>query len=130
VNERAVRYEVALRTDAPASAPSSPRGFPSARGIGDLLPGSKRPCPDDAPGKGRCRCRAGEALAGTGGHRQENPLPQAAVEYGIEHFFVEEGKGRAVERARNARNLRVEVALREDGQGLITGLFLDGRRIP
>jgi uncharacterized membrane-anchored protein len=51
------------------------------------------------------------------------------VEYGIENYFVEEGKGRAVESSRNARQLRVEVSLRKDGKGIITGLFVDGKLV-
>jgi len=48
------------------------------------------------------------------------------VEYGIESYFVEEGKGKVIETARNARKLKVEVALEADGKGIITGLFMDG----
>jgi uncharacterized membrane-anchored protein len=55
---------------------------------------------------------------------------QIRAEYGIEHFFVEEGKGRAIETACSTRNLKVEVALRDDGRGLITGLMLNGKRVP
>lgn len=72
-------------------------------------------------------CRAGEPLTGVVEDVQTIPFRQIRVEYGIEHFFVEEGKGRAIETARNARNLKVEVALRDDGRGLITGLMLDGK---
>lgn len=51
------------------------------------------------------------------------------VEYGIESYFVEEGKGKAIETARNARNLKVEVALDKTGKGIITRLFMDGVEI-
>ena len=49
--------------------------------------------------------------------------------YGIESYFVEEGKGKKIEVARNARDLLVEVALRRDGAGLITALHLEGERL-
>ncbi len=49
------------------------------------------------------------------------------VEYGIESYFVEEGKGREVESGRGTRDLRVEVSLRKDGKGMITALLMDGK---
>ncbi len=131
VNERAVRYEVAVRTDRAGERTFEPRWFSFREGDRVIL------CLDRGGRvqttlreKENARCRAGEALAGTVAAVKKIHFRQATVEYGIEHFFVEEGRGRAVEQARNARDLRVEVALREDGRGLITGLFLDGRRIP
>jgi uncharacterized membrane-anchored protein len=51
------------------------------------------------------------------------------VEYGIESYFVEEGKGKAIESSRDARELRVEVSLRKDGKGIITGLFVNGKLV-
>jgi uncharacterized membrane-anchored protein len=47
----------------------------------------------------------------------------------IENYFVGEGKGRAIESARNTRELRVEVSLRKDGRGVIIGLFADGNLV-
>ncbi len=78
-------------------------------------------------GKETDKCRAGEPFTGVVEDIKTIKFRQISVEYGIEHFFVEEGKGRAIETARNARNLKVEVALRDDGKGLITGLMLDGK---
>ena len=49
------------------------------------------------------------------------------VEYGIESYFVEEGKGREVESGGGTRDLRVEVSLRKDGKGIITALLMDGK---
>ncbi len=71
----------------------------------------------------------GESLTGTIEEIKETRSRVLNVEYGIENYFVEEGKGRAVESSRNARELRVEVSLRKDGKGIITGLFMDGRLI-
>ena len=51
------------------------------------------------------------------------------VEYGIESYFVEEGKGREVESGRGDRELRVEVSLRKDGKGMITALLMGGELV-
>ncbi len=62
--------------------------------------------------------------------RQVGPaFRQLNVEYGIESYFIEEGKGKVIETAQNARELRVEVSLRADGKGLITRLLMDGKEI-
>lgn len=82
------------------------------------------------PEKEKNPCRAGEPFTGVVEDVKTIKFRQISVKYGIEHFFVEEGKGRAIETARNARSLKVEVALREDGRGLITGLMLDGKQVP
>jgi len=50
------------------------------------------------------------------------------VEYGIESYFVEEGAGRVIETAPRSKEVTVEVSLNKKGQGLITGLFIDGKR--
>lgn len=50
----------------------------------------------------------------------------AAVAYGIESYFVPEGRGRDLEAARNARRLSVEVSLARDGEAAIKGLRMDG----
>jgi len=81
---------------------------------------------EDADYRPKCR---GESLSGTIEEIKEMKSRVLNVEYGIENYFVEEGKGRAIESSRNARELRVEVSLRKDGKGLITGLFLDGKRV-
>jgi len=48
------------------------------------------------------------------------------VEYGIESYFVEEGKGIQLEQGRNVRGpMKVEVSLRKDGKGIISRLMLD-----
>ena len=51
------------------------------------------------------------------------------VEYDIENYFVEEGKGRTIGALRDAKSLKVEVSLRKDGKGIITGLLLDDKLI-
>jgi uncharacterized membrane-anchored protein len=50
------------------------------------------------------------------------------VEYGIESYFVEEGSGRVIEAAPRSKDVIVEVSLNKKGQGLITGLFIDGKK--
>ncbi len=50
------------------------------------------------------------------------------VEYGIESYFVEEGAGRVIEGAPRSSEVLVEISLNRKGKGIITGLFIDGRR--
>lgn len=50
------------------------------------------------------------------------------VEYGIESYFVEEGSGRVIESAPRSKEILVEVSLNKKGEGLITGLFIDGKK--
>ena len=81
---------------------------------------------EDADYRPKC---GGQSLSGIVERINETKSRVLNVEYGIENYFVEEGKGRAVESSRDARELRVEVSLRKDGKGLITGLFLDGKLV-
>jgi uncharacterized membrane-anchored protein len=56
----------------------------------------------------------------------ETKTRKVNVEYGIESYFVEEGKGIQIEQGRNVRGpMRVEVSLRKDGKGIISRLMLD-----
>jgi uncharacterized membrane-anchored protein len=75
------------------------------------------------------KCRRGQSLSGIIEEIKEVKFKTLNVEYGIESYFVEEGKGRAIESSRNARELRVEVSLRKDGKGIITGLFVNGKLV-
>lgn len=72
------------------------------------------------------KCFSGDPVWATIDEMKQTIFRQLNVEYGIESYFVEEGKGKAIEAARNARELKVEVSLRRDGKGIITGLILDG----
>ena len=47
------------------------------------------------------------------------------IEFGIESFFVQEGKGKEYEDARNAHRLSAEVALTEDGEASLKRLVLE-----
>ncbi len=69
----------------------------------------------------------GPSIAGIVEDIKETKYRNLDVDYGIESYFVEEGKGRVVESSRNARKLTVEVSLRKDGKGIITALFMDGK---
>ncbi len=76
----------------------------------------------------REKCEAGKkSLSGTIEDIKETKFKSLLLEYDIESYFVEEGKGRALEAARNAKEVTVEVALRSDGKGLITALFVGGQ---
>ncbi len=50
------------------------------------------------------------------------------VEYGIESFFVEEGKGKRIESSRDTKKVVLEIALRKDGRGTIAALLMEGKR--
>lgn len=50
------------------------------------------------------------------------------VEYGMESYFVPEGKGRALERARG-KALDVRASVDTHGRGLIKALVLDGKEV-
>ena len=52
------------------------------------------------------------------------------VEYGIESYFVPEGKGKKIEqfiRSRNKEKITVEVAVDKNGKAVIKGLLLNGK---
>ncbi len=126
------KWEITLRDDSENLHELKPRWFESMkRGDritfclderGNVLHFYK----EDADYRPKCR---GQSLTGTIEGIKETKSRVLNVEYGIENYFVEEGKGRAIESSRNARELRVEVSLRKDGKGIITGLFADGKSV-
>ena len=75
------------------------------------------------------KCPFGSPLWATVETVKERKARQLNVEYGIESYFVEEGSGHTIEMSRNAGEVKVQVSLRSDGKGIITGLFVDGRQI-
>lgn len=52
----------------------------------------------------------------------------SGIEYGIESFFVPEGKGRQIEMSRG--ELTTEIALDRFGRAVVMQIFLDGRAVP
>lgn len=56
------------------------------------------------------------------------PKPCGAVTlaYGLEKFFVPEGKGRAIEDQRNAQKVEVDAAVAADGRAVLKRLIVDG----
>ena len=57
----------------------------------------------------------------------ETRIKKVKVKYGIESYFVEAGKGLLIEQVRSDRGpIRVEVALRKDGKGVISRLMPEG----
>ena len=76
----------------------------------------------------RRSCDRGASIAGIVEDIRETKYRRLNVEYGIESYFVEEGKGKAIEMTRNDQGLNVEVTLRKDGKGIITGLIIDGKK--
>ncbi|MEJ2696281.1 MAG: GDYXXLXY domain-containing protein [Candidatus Sulfobium sp.] len=128
---RARRWEVSVRDDSGSVRLLRPRwfgGFDKGEGVlfcldkrGNVLMQMKE-APSYKP-----RCYTGEPLRAVIEDVKATDFRQLSVEYGIESYFVEEGKGRAIEASRNARDLRVEVSLGKDGKGMITGLVMDGK---
>lgn len=49
-----------------------------------------------------------------------------SLEYGIESYFVPEGRGKELERSRNAEHMDVEVAIDKFGIPLIANLLVNG----
>jgi uncharacterized membrane-anchored protein len=127
---QAQRWAVLVRDDSRNVRLLSPRWFGGFNagdrvlfcldGRGNVL-GQSREMPNYTP-----KCYAGEPLPAVVEDVKTTKFRQLQVEYGIESFFVEEGKGKAIEASRNARDLKVEVSLRKDGKGIITGLVMDG----
>jgi uncharacterized membrane-anchored protein len=126
------RWEVTVRDDGGELRTLSPQTFFFKKGDrlsfclnerGEMMSA------DRAEAAGACRVGSWRRLTGTVEEVRETRSRSVRVEYGIESYFVEEGKGRAIETARNARELRVEAALGEDGQGIITALVMDGKRL-
>ncbi len=58
----------------------------------------------------------------------ETKYKSVNVEYGVESYFVEEGKGRIIEAAPRSKEILVEISLNKKGKGLITALYIDGKR--
>jgi uncharacterized membrane-anchored protein len=57
------------------------------------------------------------------------PCRAYRVEYGLESFFVPEGRGRDLERLRSDERLEVDVAVAPSGRAALKRLLLDGRMI-
>jgi uncharacterized membrane-anchored protein len=79
---------------------------------------------DDAEYRPKCR---GQSVTGIIEAIKETRSRVLNVEYGIESYFVEEGKGKEIESRRGTEELKVEVSLRKDGKGIITALHMNGK---
>jgi uncharacterized membrane-anchored protein len=77
---------------------------------------------------GKNRCGPGPSLSGTVEDFQESKFRSLQVEYGIESFFVQEGRGREIESRRNAGEMKAEAVLRKDGKGMLKALWVDGKK--
>ncbi len=127
------RWEVTVREDSGNIRTFTPRWF-SGINKGDLVTF----CIDESNNvrhffksdrKDNQKCSSGNPVSGAIEDIKETKFRQLRVEYGIESYFVEEGAGKVIETARNARKVTVEVSLRKDGKGIITALFLDGVKV-
>lgn len=68
------------------------------------------------------------SVVGTVRKAVETKYEQVNIEYGIESYFVEEGLGYDIERTPSSKEILVEVSLNKKGQGLITGIYIDGKK--
>jgi uncharacterized membrane-anchored protein len=74
------------------------------------------------------KCYSEKTVKGSVEEAIETKYKIVDVEYGIESYFVEEGAGRVIETAPRSKEVVVEVSLNKKGQGLITGLYIDGKK--
>jgi uncharacterized membrane-anchored protein len=72
-------------------------------------------------------CRGGSSLTGVIADIKKTPFRLLQVEYGIESFFIQEGKGRDIESGRIGLDLKVEAVLRKDGKAMLKALWVDGK---
>jgi uncharacterized membrane-anchored protein len=62
--------------------------------------------------------------------RYPNPPNSLTLDYGLDAFYMQEGKARPIEDAiRRGRNVQMEVAVASSGQARIRALLLDGVRV-
>ncbi len=72
-------------------------------------------------------CGRGSAFTGSVVSSSESRFRLLQVEYGIESFFVQEGRGREIESGRAGRDVRAEAVLRSDGKAMLSALWVDGK---
>jgi uncharacterized membrane-anchored protein len=84
---------------------------------------------DREGGPSSCWDKDWQKITGVVTAARQSSSRRLAVEYGIESYFVEEGKGRDIEKRRDAQELQAEVSLRPDGRALISRLLLEGRTV-
>ena len=80
-------------------------------------------CPTPEIGKEACLMATVVSL------NTHGPRPYIRLKYGLENYFVSQGRGRRLENVRDIKRLQVIVALKPQGQAIIKGLVLDGERI-
>lgn len=54
---------------------------------------------------------------------------EITIDYGIESFFVPQGKGRAIEDERQAGKVTADIAVAGDGQAIIKALKIEGKPV-
>ena len=89
-----------------------------------------RPATDAPVMRGRItRIRPAPRRRGTDGEMEITGPRTLHIRYGIESYFVPEGKGQDLEQLRDEERLQVRVALASSGRAVIKGLLLDGELI-
>ena len=125
------RWEVSLKDDLGSLRTLSPRWWTGVQ------PGDRITFCLDARGqvisffkedpRRKSPCGRGVAFTGTVVSYSESRFRQLQVEYGIESFFVQEGRGREIESGGAGRDLKVEAVLRSDGKAMLSSLWIDGK---
>jgi len=125
------RWEITLKDDLGNLHPLSPRWW------SEMHPGGRVTFCLDRRGRvtsfakeepsRKDPCRGGPSLTGVIADIKATPFRLLQVEYGIESFFVQEGKGRDIESGRAGQDLRAEAVLRKDGKAMLKSLWVDGK---
>jgi len=68
-------------------------------------------------------------LRGTKEYSWQEGFKVINLKFGIEQFFVPEGKGKIIEQARNAKNLSIEIRVTEKGIGLIKQVYANNQPV-
>ena len=71
----------------------------------------------------------GRSAATTGGSDPRAFCNTLRITYGIEHYFVPEGEGRAIEQARNQDKVAIVAAVTPAGRAAIKRLVIDGKPV-
>jgi len=126
-----LRWEITLKDDRGNLHPLSPRRWverqPGGRMTFCLDPrGQVTSFTKEDPAR-KDSCRGGPSVTGVITDIKTTPFRLLQVEYGIDSFFVQEGKGRDIESGRAGQDLKVEAVLRKDGKAMLKSLWVDGK---
>ncbi len=126
--KNSARWDVTLRDDLGNLRTLRPQWWSGAQtggritfcldGRGRVLSFSKKDPRKKSP------CGRGSAFTGAVETSSESRFRLLQVEYGIESFFVQEGRGREIEAGRAGRDVKAEAVLRSDGKAMLSALWV------